>query len=264
MDRVQAHRFFQAHNLERIHRLLQLAPPRHSLILELLPFLFHINAKVLPGYVSDDTPAGLIDYRPDKSTLDRAQQLEKSFRYRRRALRRYPLRGLYLINPHGQLFYPDKPQFDLWLLYSKLLNEQQRQQLRQKVEAVCDWARASGLHLQPRLLAESDLQRGVLSAWERDQFYTCGLVLAGSQPYWWLTSPEEDQHYTESVTALQSQRMLNPTSLADFGAVTAFAADDLFHHTATALTDSLLHGNRLLELYYLTACLKQPATNLFI
>lgn len=258
MDRVQAHRYFQAHNHERIHRLLQLAPPRHSLILELLPFLFHINARVLPGYVSDDTPAGLIDYRPDKTVMDRAKQLEKSFRYRRRALRRYPLRGLYLINPHGLLSYPKHPRFELWLLYSNLLNDDKQQLLKRKLEAICDWAQSAGLALKPRLLSVADLLRGSLSSWDRDQFYSSGLVLAGSQPYWWFTSPAEDQNYDDSVAALQSQRMLNQVSLLDFGAVEAFAADSLFSVTADVLKDSLDNGNRLLTLHYLDACLQQP------
>lgn len=259
MDRVQAHRFFQALNHERILRLLQLAPDRHCLILELLPFLFHINHKLLPGYISDDVPAGLIDYRPDKKILDRAKQLEKSFRYRRRALRRYPLRGLYLINPHGQLNYPRHAQFEIWLLFSDLLNTQARQLLAQKLDAICDWARLSGLDLQARLFSESELAAGCLTSWQRDQFYSGGLVLAGSQPYWWLTSPAEDQSYNDKVRELKSQRMLKQISLADFGAVAAFDAEDLFQLSISKLFESLQDGNELLDLFYLAACLQQPS-----
>jgi adenylate cyclase class 1 len=259
VDRVQAHRFFQAHNQERIHRLLQLAPPRHSLILELLPFLFHINAKVLPGYVSDDTPAGLIDYRPDKLIVDRAQQLEKSFRYRRRALRSYPLQGLYLINPHGLLSYPQHGQFELWLLHSQRVNAEQQSLLEEKLKRVCDWAAKSGLHIQPRLLSSDDLSQGRLSHWDRDQFYSSGQVLAGSQPYWWFTSPDEDRLYADSVAELQAQRMLNQVSLVDFGEVTAFETGRVFQEALAALAHSLDHGDQLLNLQYLDACLQQPA-----
>ncbi|WP_297809192.1 class I adenylate cyclase [uncultured Methylophaga sp.] len=259
MDRVQAHRFFQAHNHERIHRLLQLAPPRHSLLLELLPFLFHINAKVLPGYVNDDTPAGLIDYRPDKLIVDRAQQLEKSFRYRRRALRSYPLQGLYLINPHGLLSYPQQAQFELWLLHSQRVNTEQKSLLEEKLKRICDWAGKSGLRLQPRLLSSEDLSMGKLSHWDRDQFYSSGLVLAGSQPYWWFTSPDEDRHYADSIAELQAQRMLNQVSLVDFGEVTEFESGPVFQQALAALDHSLDHGNQLLNLHYLDACLQQPA-----
>jgi adenylate cyclase class 1 len=258
MDRVQAQRFFQTHNHERIQRLLQLAPARHSLILELLPFLFHLNAKLLPGYISDDTPAGLIDYRPTKSTLDQARQLERNFRYRQKALRRYPLRGLYLINPHGSLAYPDRPRFGLWLLYSNLLKENQRAQLQQKLEAIRHWAGENGIELDSRLISEAELARGVLSNWDRDQFYSAGLVLAGSQPYWWLTSPEEDLDYAGTINRMQSQRMLNPVSLVDFGAVGSFDADTLFHQSCDLLTESLHYGDELLSLAYLRHCLTEP------
>ncbi len=258
MDRVQAQRFFQTHNHERIQRLLQLAPARHSLILELLPFLFHLNAKLLPGYISDDTPAGLIDYRPTKSTLDQARQLERNFRYRRKALRRYPLRGLYLINSHGFLSYPERPRFGLWLLYSNRLKADQRAQLQQKLEAVSRWTSENGIQLDARLISEAELARGILSHWDRDQFYSAGLVLAGSQPYWWLTSPEEERDYAGTVNRMQSQRMLNPVSLVDFGGVGSFDAETLFDQSCCLLTDSLQFGDELISLTYLKLCLTAP------
>lgn len=257
MDRVQALRFFQALNHERIQRLLQLAPDRHRLILELLPFLLHINNKLLPGYLSDDAPAGLIDYRPDKKALDRAKQLEKSFRYRRRALRRYPLRGLYLLNPHGQLNYPHQPEFEVWLMFSDLLKDEPRQLLAEKVRAVSDWAALSGFKLQFHLFSESDIAQNKLNSWQRDQFYSNSLVIAGSQPYWWLTSPTEDENYVESVQQLKSQRMLNQVSLVDFGPVNTFEPEELFQHTVKRVSHCLQHGDGLLELYYLAACLQQ-------
>lgn len=258
MDRVQAQRFFQTHNHERIQRLLQLAPARHRLVLELLPFLFHLNAKLLPGYIDEDTPAGLIDYRPGKTTLDSVRQLEKNFRYRQKALRRYPLRGLYLIQPHSLLRYPKHPRFGLWLLHTDLLKENQRVQLQQKVDAVALWARENGIELDTKLLSEADVARGALTAWERDQLYSAGLVLAGSQPYWWLTSPEEDRDYTASVENIRSQRLLSPVSLIDFGAVDRFDADSLFYQARSVVNDSLHDGNQALSLAYLRRCLTAP------
>ena len=260
MDRVQAHRFFQALNHERIHRLRQLAPLRHGLILELLPLLFHINSKVLPGYVSDDTPAGLIDYQPDKSVLDRAQHLEKSFHYRRRALRRYPLRGLYLIHSQSHLTYPKDTTFELWLLHSTLPDEQ-RQLLEAKLSAISDWAWESGLHLNTRLLSESDVEHGILPAWELDQFYSCGLVLAGCQPDWWLSSPDEDIASQNLVRQAKPQRRQNAVSLVDFGNVSSFAPAELLKFSTTVLTQSLFNGRRLLDVHYLLACLTRTVTS---
>ncbi|MCX4186432.1 class I adenylate cyclase, partial [Methylophaga sp. OBS4] len=269
VDRVQALRYFQAHNHERIHRLIELAPPRHAIFYQLLPLLFHINSKVLPAYVDNDTPAGIIDYRPDKDIIDKAKQFEKSFSYRRRALRRYPLRGLYLLNESGQLSYPDAPSFSLWLLHGDNLSVAQRQLLQQKVRAVCDWAAELNIELHSRLLSESDLKQQMLSAWELDQFYSTGVVLAGSIPYWWLLSPEEDLSYQHSLTVLQSQRMLNQVSLIDFGEVGEFDAESLFNAASQKAHDAMQQGSQAqLDLLYLqhylqSATKPSPLSSLF-
>ena len=256
MDHVQALRFFQAHNREQIQRLIELAPPRHEIIYQLLPLLFHINSKVLPGYISDDIPAGLIDYRPDRDLLDKARQLEKNFRYRRRALRRYPLRGLYLINTAGLLHYPAKPCLELWLLCSDKVTAPDRQLLQKKLDAICDWAQEAGLQLLPRLFSESQLNNAELSARDKENFYSAGLVLAGSLPYWWLLTPEQDRHYQQHLAQLKSQRMLNQISLVDFGENEAITANDLFSASAQAIKHSLQGDNAaLLDLLYLQHCL---------
>lgn len=261
MDRIQASRAFEALNRERLHRLTQLAPTRQRLVLELLPFLFHRNSKLLPGFVSDDTPAGIVDYQPGKDALDRAQQLDSQFKYRQRALRRYPIRGIYLIHSQSSLSFPKPAEFILWVLHSPLADDQ-HQQLTAKLQAIVDWAADNGLQLESRLLSETDLEQGVLSAWQRDQFYSCGLVLAGSHPYWWHTSPEEDQHYAGSLSELRQRRRQNPVNLVDFGAVEPFSSDELLGLCQRSLKTSLLQGGQTLDLNFLSACLQQPAKSL--
>lgn len=262
MDRVQALRFFQAHNHERIQRFIELASARHGLIVQLLPLLFHTNSKVLPGYISDEVPAGLIDYQPDTATLDKAREFENSFKYRSRPLRSYPLRGLYLLSPRGLLQTTDTPTLHLWLLHSDKLQDEQRLLLLQKLKHICHWLNDSGLKLDYKLLSETDLQAKKLSGWESDLLYTSGMVLAGSLPYWWLTTPLEDQQYQESVSILQSQRMLNQASFVDFGEAMPCQPERLFQLACRAVNTSLQQGEGWLELVYLQSLLQrtQPDT----
>lgn len=263
MDRVQALRFFRAHNHERLHRLIELGSPRHGLIVQLLPLLFHINSKLLPGYINDDVPAGLIDYQPDKQTLDKAQELEKLFKHRNRPLRRYPLRGLYLINPQGWLQPSAKPHYQLWLLHSDKLTDEQLPLLQQKLQAVADWANASGLKLNIKLLSETDLSTRKLAEWEADLLYSCGVVLAGSVPYWWLTTPQEDQNYADAVTALQSQRLLSQVTCVDFGKAAPSQLERQSQLACHTLNTSLQHGSDWLPLlYFWTSLQSKSATPL--
>lgn len=250
MDRVQALRFFQAHNHERLLRLIELASPHHGLIIQLLPLLFHINSKVLPGFINDDVPVGLIDYQPDKITLDKAKELETSFKYRRKALRRYPLRGLYLIHPQGLLKTTDS-YIQLWLLHSDKLNDEQRHGLTLKLNAVVDWMRESGLTVDYKLLAEADLTANTLQGWEIDQFYHSGMVLAGSVPYWWLSTAAEDQDYQHAITEIKNQRILNQVSFVDFGEAAPSHAKRVFTLCYQAIMNSLHNGHDWLEVEYL-------------
>lgn len=248
MDRVQALRFFQAHNHERFQRLIELASPHHGVMLQVLPLLFHLNSKVLPGFINDDVPAGLIDYQPDKTTLDKAKELETSFKYRRKALRRYPLRGLYLIHPQGVLNATDNGSLQLWLLYSDNVNGEQRHGLTLKLNAVVDWMQAAGLTVEYKLLAEADIHANSLQGWEIDLFYHSGMVLAGSVPYWWLSTTAEDQDYQHTINEIKNQRMLNQVSFVDFGAAAPCHAERIFTLCYQAIKNSLHSGNDWLEL----------------
>ncbi|WP_273150501.1 class I adenylate cyclase [Methylophaga thiooxydans] len=257
MDRVQALRFFQAHNHERFQRLIELASPHHGVMLQVLPLLFHLNSKVLPGFINDDVPAGLIDYQPDKTTLDKAKELETSFKYRRKALRRYPLRGLYLIHPQGVLNATDNGSLQLWLLHSDNVNDEQRHGLTLKLNAVVDWMQAAGLTVEYKLLAEADIHANSLQGWEIDLFYHSGMVLAGSVPYWWLSTTAEDQDYQHTINELKNQRMLNQVSFVDFGAAAPSHAERIFTLCYQAIKNSLHSGNDWLELEYLHTQLEQ-------
>lgn len=217
MDRAQALRVFQAHNRARISRLIELAPHKQAMFYRLLPLLFHINHKLLPGYVSDDCPAGIMDYQPDSEALNSAINLNRNFSHRRKALRRYALRGVYLLNPAGQIRYPDSASFDLWLVHHATLKPDQLAVLQNKVEGIVQWAATLGIELRFRLLDETQCRNESISSAEREAFYLQGLCVAGSAPLWWLITSEEHQTYLQIAERLLSQRGLTQISLLNFG-----------------------------------------------
>lgn len=56
-------------NQGRLARAREGLAPRQQTLLSLLALLFHVNHPLLPGYVSDCTPAGVSGYTPDAATL---------------------------------------------------------------------------------------------------------------------------------------------------------------------------------------------------
>ncbi len=251
MDRVEAYRLFQSLNYQRFQHLIEMAPARHALIFQLLPLFFHINSKLLPGYISDDVPAGLIDYRPSQDTINKAQQLNRSFSHRVRALRRYPLRGLYLTNPHHQYSYSDKTEFELWLLCSDIVDRKQRQQLQLKLDAISNWSAENGLVLKPQLITEQALaDNKALSTSQKELFYTQGIVLAGSEPYWWLVSEEETADHHAIVDEFKTQAKFKQYNLVDFGSVESVNKNAIYETAYTVCKLFLLAGHASLDLLF--------------
>ncbi|EGL54117.1 MULTISPECIES: class I adenylate cyclase [Methylophaga] len=251
MDRVETYRLFQSLNYQRFQHLIEMAPARQALIFQLLPLFLHINAKLLPGYISDDVPAGLLDYRPSQDTINKAQQLNRSFSHRVRALRRYPLRGLYLINPHHHYSYSDKTEFELWVLCSDLVDIEQRHQLQLKLDAITAWCEENGLLLKTQLLTEKALaDNNALSEWQKEQFYTQGIVLAGAEPYWWLISHEEATEHQAIVDEFKTQAKFKQYNLVDFGPVNAVDQNALFETTYAVGKCVLIDGHVSLDLLY--------------
>lgn len=252
MDRAQALRVFQAHNRARISRLIELAPPKQAMFYRLLPLLFHINHKLLPGYVSDDCPAGIMDYQPDNEALHSAISLNRNFIHRRKALRRYALRGVYLLNPVGQIRYPEPASFDLWLVHHATLKTDQLTVLQSKAEAITQWAATLGITLRFQLLDETQCRDNAISTDERQQFYLQGLCIAGSAPLWWLITSEEHPTYSQTAERLLSQRGLTQISLLDFGFDTSAEALKLFNEACQVFKKSLSGDvSALLDLVFL-------------
>src|SRR5690554_1006173 len=154
-----------------------------------------------------------MDYQPDNDALHSAIILNRNFHYRRKALQRYALRGLYLLNPAGQIRYTAAPGFELWLVHHTGIKADALEKLQTKSKMVQQWAAELGITLRYRLLDETQCHGQTITANEREQFYLQGLCIAGSAPLWWLITTEEQANYAEIAERLLSQRSLTQISL---------------------------------------------------
>lgn len=218
MELLEVAKFFEAHNRSRTERLLELAPAEHQSFLQLLPLIFHSNDAALPSYI-EGAPHGIVNYSPSDQLLATAKKFHPTLSYTKKSYRQYPIQGVYLINELGSLKYPHEPRFDLWLVYSSDITDEQTSALKAKLQSVVKVAKSIGIRLNARLLNDTAVKEHKITADDLDRLYLSGLILGGCLPAWWFISPEQDQDYTHHT----QQLLANPPkefSLLDFGPLT--------------------------------------------
>jgi adenylate cyclase class 1 len=238
---------FQLLNRKRIERLSSLLPARQQNFIHLLPLLFHVNSTSLPGYINLEAPAGIVDYQPDKQAVDAAKSYHRAFSYTRRALHRYPIHALYLINKHGLLSYNASQPFELWLIYAQPISEAQLTLLKQKSVAISKWSQAEGIPLTIQLYDEATLLIDGPAYYDLDLFYCSGILLAGKPPSWWMEKTKGDD---------QKQIPQYEKESIDFGPIQPLSDTERFDLTADNLEEAFDLGiESCLELLYFDSLL---------
>lgn len=235
-------RFQNLHTL-RLQRIQAFLTARQRAFLELLPLLYHRNHPALPGFISRDTPAGLPDYNPDKQTIRQAKKISKSFVYKKRVLRHYPIRGIYLMGSAGSIAYSKKSDLDIWLCHTPDLSDEPLSELRKKSLAIELWAESLGLEVHFFFIDIEKFRQGVGTPISKEscgnsqhhllleEFYRTGLRIAGSIPAWWLVPPHEEQNYDEYVRHLISKRFVSNAEIIDFGGLSHVPIDEFLGAT---------------------------------
>ena len=242
---------FAAFNRERLRRIIESLPGKHSALLQLLPLLFHGNHPGLPGFVSADTPCGVNDYQPASGALAAARQLVKDFTPDTRPRRNYAVRGLYLMGSPGTIAYTRGSDIDLWLMHSPDLAPAQVELLRARARAIEQHAAQLELEIHFFVMNADQFRRGQSLALSDessgssqhylllDEFYRSGLLLAGLKPLWWLVPPEEEATYEAFVAReLAPQPSLMQTHI-DFGGLSSVPAGEFFGASVWQLYKSI-------------------------
>jgi adenylate cyclase class 1 len=231
-------RRFQNLQKLRLQRIQEFLTPRQRAFLELLPLLFHRNHPALPGFISSDTPSGIPDYSPDKPAIRQAKKLSKSFVFKKRAKRIYPIQGLYLMGSGGTIAYSKKSDLDIWLCHSPKLSGKGFAELHDKTKAVEHWAESLGLEVHFFFIDTEGFREGKGTDISKEscgnsqhhllleEFYRTGLHIAGSFPVWWLVPPHQEHNYDSYVRHLLEKRFISKTEIIDFGGLTHVPAEE--------------------------------------
>lgn len=227
----------------RVHEFLQ---PRQHDFLHLLPLLFHQNHPLLPGFVSLETPAGIPDYAPNKQAVNAAKQFSKGFEYKRKALRNYPIYGIFLMGSVGSMAFSKDSDIDIWLCHQPDLSASQLEELGQKAVLIEQWAATLRLEVHFFLVNSEQFNQGENTPISSEssgetqhyllleEFYRTSIYIAGRVPVWWLVPPHQEKNYSYYVAHLLENRFVFENEVLDFGGlqdmpVSEFVSATLWH-----------------------------------
>lgn len=212
---------FLSVNEGRLARAMEGLAPRQKALLNLLALLFHVNHPLLPGYVSDCTPAGVSGYQPDALALTEARQLIRGFSCSMgSSCPSQPIHGLFLMGSLGTLAQTDQSDMDVWICLAPNLSNQALTALRKKCRRLEAWATSQGCEAHFFLIDaqlrndEGDEPRQRLLL---DEFYRTAIWLAGRTPLWWWVPVHEEARYAEFAGGLLDVRAVGRNETIDLG-----------------------------------------------
>ena len=220
---------FKHFNLSRLMRVMDFLQPRQHDFLNLLPLLFHQNHPLLPGFVSLETPFGIPDYVPNKQAIETAKHFSKGFNYKRKALRDYPIYGIFLMGSVGSMAFSKDSDIDIWICHRPGLSELDLEELTQKALLIEKWAVSLKLEVHFFLVDSEQFRKGentpisAESSGETqhylllEEFYRTSIYIAGRVPVWWIVPPEQEQNYSGYVSHLLENRFISDADVLDFG-----------------------------------------------
>lgn len=227
-------------NRERLRRAQESMRERQQDFLDLLPLLFHVNHPILPGYVSNECPVGVSDYRPSKHALRAAKKIAISFDFKRKALPRYDIASLFIMGSSGTVAYSQTSDFDIWVCHRPDMDAGQLAALQQKATLIEEWAAGSDLEVHFFLIDPNRFKEGQHADLSKEssgtaqhyllleEFYRTGLLLAGRYPLWWIVPPDQEANYEEYKKALVGRRYITQNEFVDFGNIAEVPAEEFF------------------------------------
>lgn len=239
-DIVDIRNRFLAVNRQRLEQARQALPSRQQVFLEVLPFLFHVNHAMLPGFVGQDCPAGVAAYSPTEATIRAARRLARSFDYKKKAPRQFDVEAIYLMGSAGTIAYSRHSDFDLWLCHRPDLAAEGIELLQKKARAISAWAEELGLEAHFFVMTAEDFKAGKLAGLSKessgtaqrhlllDEFYRTAMLAGGRYPLWWLVPPDLEGAYGAHTRKLVEQRFIQPGEVVDFGGLDHIPSNEFF------------------------------------
>lgn len=227
-------------NSKRIERTQALLRPKQKVFLEILPLLFHINNRALPGYVGMDTPCGVSAYALDDHTAKTARKTWPSFDEKKQAQFHCCIESIFVMGSAGSVAFSKKSDLDFWLCHRGDIPADKLELLQKKATDIEKWAETLGIEAHFFLMNADEFRAGHSSivssessgsAQHRlllDEFYRTSIWIAGKHPVWWFIPPHEEHNYASIKQQLFDKKILDNHECIDFGSLPNIPIDEFF------------------------------------
>lgn len=197
--------------------------------IQLIPLLFQLNNKLLPGSYDEDTPVGVYLYKPDNNVINSAKLLNSKFRYHQEGVvKNYVIESIYF--KHAII----DNSCSCWVLYRDSLNKKQVSSLKDKANKISDWFLSRGLSVDFITLSVGEFKENKYQKLTKNnksiflgEFYSESVLLAGKYPVWWLIPPHKENEYMAFVEHIKQARFVDIEEFVDLGSLADYKQEDL-------------------------------------
>ncbi|CAG8999371.1 MAG: Adenylate cyclase [Candidatus Celerinatantimonas neptuna] len=216
--------------------LQSMSPPARQ-IFELLPLLLHFNHPSLPGFVNEDVPHGVSQFR---ASARHRVMLQQYFGCIPALPSQSQIWGLYSMGSTASMGQSTESDLDIWVCHGSKLSIAQRALLQTKCSLISDWAAQRNVELNFFLVEENQFKSGTISELSADncgsaqhlllldEFYRTSLRIAGKYLVWYAVPAQLDESYDGFVAKQIESGVFDPKAWLDLGGLDTIPAEEYF------------------------------------
>lgn len=226
-------------NEGRLRRLKEGLQLKQQQCFDLLPLLFHVNHRSLPGYIdSEEMPKGFAYYQPSDALIRAAQSLTRQEFNSQYSMPLPELSAMYLMGSSGSIGQSTSSDLDIWICYDSQLSQQKINLLKQKCSAITQWSSGFNLEVHFFIMNAHKFQGGEQQSLTGencgstshtlllDEFYRTAQLMAGCLPAWWFVPTLEEHQHPDVVNQLVRDGYVRESELTDFGGISELDAGE--------------------------------------
>lgn len=207
-------------------------------VINSIPFLLSVNHKKLPGYIDENTPYGIVNYKADEETKRFIRSKFPTVKIEIEQENPF-IEMLAVMGSVGTIAYNKRSDFDYWVCVNRSsIPKEMFEKFTKKVEAIQNWAMSeidASVHLfindieliKQNIFAEDTDEAfgSTVGAVLKDEFFRSSIIICGKIPFWWvLPQFVRDDEYNNLYQRLSPEK--KRTEYVDLGNLFEISIED--------------------------------------